>query len=394
MKKRLGVPAHTAGILSIALAATSGSLLAYATPAAAQSEQQNPHIQQLIEDAKQEGKLYLNWSDYSDIMNEWVAGYLATYGLEGEVEVVHTPNPNGTAAFLQLEEEFAAGRPAHADIMEGAELRTALGISGFRQPNGFLAKVDYASLPNVQPEMIKGDSKAVVYAHLMPGISYNTNSVRPEDLPDTVEGFVEPDFLSKFNVASTGQASGFDFLFASQTWGFEKACAFTTRLGAGVAGLIEPHEATRVASGEFDLLVFDQGLRPLQLAAAGAPVAITYPKGYTFRRAQHLSIPENAEHKAAAQLFINYMLSPEAQQILYDKYRIDSHDREGSLSRGVLEKVSEETGAPPTDIDITFIAQSYMKEIRPAIPLMRGMLTGEHGPDDCATLTEQVKGGN
>ncbi|AJE46742.1 iron(III) ABC transporter iron (III)-binding protein [Celeribacter indicus] len=389
----MGAIPRVSSRLALVVAAAAGSLLTGATEASAQAAEQNPHIEELIEQARQEGSLYLNWSDYGDIIGDWVDGYLETYGLKGEIEVVHTPNPNGTAAFLQLEEEFSAGRPAHTDIMEGAELRTALGISGFRRSGGFLADIDYASLPNVAPAMVKGDGKTVVYAHIMPGISYNTNTVAPEDLPKNIEDYTDPTFLNEYNVASTGQASGFDFLFTEQTWGFERACEFTTRLGAGIAGLIEPHEATRIASGEFDMLIFDQGLRPLQLAASGAPVAITYPEGYTFRRAQHFSIPENAEHKAAAQLFINYMLSPEAQQILYDKYRIDSHDRDGSLSAGTLAQVSEQTGTP-TDIDIAFIEQSYMDEIRPAIPLMRGMLTGEYGPDDCAGLAEQVKDGN
>ena len=70
----------------------------------------------------------------------------------------------------------------------------------------------------------------------------------------------------------------------------------------------------------------------------------------------YAGIPKTSSHKAAAQLWINYMLTREAQDILWDVARTDSSLIEGSNIRAMIDE-AESDGSKfsyfPMDVVVT-----------------------------------------
>lgn len=315
------------------------------------SDEERGFVEDLIEQAQGEGgELVLNWQYYDDIMGDWEAGFNEMYGLD--VSIVHTPNPDGSGGSAQVTEEVQAGRTPHSDIVQGLNARLNNSINA-GTPIAY--GDDWLNLPHIGEESLEADGQVVVYAHALPGIAYNPQTVAEEDVPQNAWDVIDNGLLDKYAVASTPTASLVDSLFTQavdqDVWGWDRACDFTRQLGQGVAGLINSGETDRIASGEFDMLVFDTGQQVLGQKADGMNIDQAYLADALFLRPSYFAVPNGAAHEATAMLFIDYILSPGGQDILYNAYYSDHIGLEDSQSRAAFDEIVA-AGADPAVLDI------------------------------------------
>ncbi len=342
------------------------------------SAEDRAFTEELIAKAKEEGELFLNWQRYNDIMPEWEAGFEKMYGIE--VELVHTPNPDGSAGAAQVRDEFAAGRESHSDVVEGLNARQVNMLN-----SGAVPAFEWDRLPHISPEMLEGDGRAVIYAHVMPGISYNTETVAPEDVPKNAWDVINKGLLEKYSVAATVTASLVDSLYTDfvdqNVWGWERACEYNKLLGKGVAGLMNSGEVARIASGEFDMLVFDTGQETPKLAAEGAPIGLALLADALFLRPGYLTVPAIAPNPAMARLWVDYIVSPEAQAIMFEAYKVDSHHVKGSQSLPGYQAILD-SGAKPVLLDIAVLSTFTEEEEDHRSELARQLIRGEDASCD------------
>src|SRR5579862_6462188 len=83
-------------------------------------------------------------------------------------------------------------------------------------------------------------------------------------------------------------------------------------------------EEARVVSGEFSMLVMGNTHSVTDLK--GAPIATAMTAESAVTRFVYLGLPRTAAHPNLAKLYINIMLSPAGQKVLYDVYSTDHYE--------------------------------------------------------------------
>src|SRR5581483_2927020 len=128
-------------------------------------------------------------------------------------------------------------------------------------------------------------------------------------------------------------------------------------------GLIRCNELECVASGEFDVFVIDcsQG-NVLRMKAEGAPIEFVIVTDALLIVPLYLAVPKRSAHSNAAKLWINYVLSPEAQAILYDTNFQDAAFVSGSRTAPAIEKL-QAAGVRFTTVDIAYYQRNDDKEM-------------------------------
>ncbi len=151
------------------------------------------------------------------------------------------------------------------------------------------------------------------------GIGYNTNLVAPDQVPRTWAEFLE--WGPRAAMASPlHSGTNFNLLGAfvqNEDLGWEW---FEQAKAAGVQVVRGTGDVTRgVTSGEFAVI---QGIDYIMAAEAakGAPVAFAFPEDGVLALPSPLAIGKNAPNVEAARVFLDFILSPEGQQILVDRH--------------------------------------------------------------------------
>ena len=307
--------------------------------AAPASSATSPELQRLIDAARQEGRLSFVWGEGtlggSQGIQRLADGFNRHYGLN--IDVRFTPGPAMPNVAGRVVEEYQAGRQASTDVYVGY----ANHVYSIMQGDA-LAAVDWRSwAPNVQdPRLLAPDGMAVTFESSMQGITYNSQRVRPEDVPTSMEDLLKPQY--KGRIASTPYASGFDRLAIPETWGEQRTLEYTRRLADQVAGLIRCNEKERLLSGEFDIFALDCSHNDaFRMRAAGAPINFQTASDAPFILQLYMGVPKNAPHPNAARLWVNYVLSREAQEMIWEREFSDSHLLEGSKMAVEVAKLQE-----------------------------------------------------
>ena len=290
-----------------------------------------PALQAVIDAARQEGTLDLVWAEGVVGGREGVSrlaeGLNRRYGLN--LDIRFTPGLNMAEMAPRLVQEYQTGRHATTDVYIGADDH----MSGL-MANGVLAAVDWSAWsPNVRdPAQMGPQGMAVTFQTWVPGITYNPTRVSGAAVPRTMQDLLKPEY--KGRVASTPYASNFDRLATTEMWGKARTMDFATRFADQLGGLMRCNEPSRIASGEFDLFALDcnQGTA-LAAKADGAPIEFTPATDVPVANLVYMAVPKNATHPAAAKLWIDYMLSREAQDLLFAMEYMDSHSRAGLPDR-------------------------------------------------------------
>ena len=291
------------------------SLLSASATYAAQSPWAPP-LQTIIQEADKEGKLKFSWGEGTLGGTKRMALYeQALNKMFGtNVKIGFTPGPSMPAMGSQIATELAAGQTAVTDVYIGSESYLVPLVK-----RKIFHEVDWTKLlpGRITTQMVEGENQSLRVYSGLPGTPYNKTRVPKNEIPKTLKDFLKPFWKGK--IASTPYVTGLNLLAAKELWGREAALDYVKQFSKQIAGLIRCNEMERVVTGEFLSLVMDcNGARTFELQAQGAPLEHMIPSDAAMVRHFYLSIPKNAEHPNAAKLFTTFMMTKEAQKLLWE----------------------------------------------------------------------------
>ncbi len=145
-------------------------------------------------------------------------------------------------------------------------------------------------------------------------VAFNTNKVRAADLPKSYEGFLDPKWKGRLAMEATDSEW---MAGVVKTWGEPRGMDFMRKLGAMKPEMRKGHVllAQLIASGEIEVGLTAYHANAQSFKARGAPLDWA-PVEPVIARPQGIGVAANAPHPHAALLFVDFMLSPEAQELL------------------------------------------------------------------------------
>ena len=164
-------------------------------------------------------------------------------------------------------------------------------------------------------------------------VAFNTNKVKLADLPKTYEGFLDPKWKGRIALEATDSEW---MAGVVKTWGEPRGMEFMRKLGEMKPDMRKGHVllAQLIASGEVEVGLTAYHANAQSFKKRGAPVDWA-PIEPVIARPQGIAVAAQAPHPNAALLFVDFMLSPEAQQMLADMGRSPSSRRAKSDTSGM-----------------------------------------------------------
>jgi len=151
-------------------------------------------------------------------------------------------------------------------------------------------------------------------------IAYNTNLVKPDEVPNRYEDLLHPRWVGKIGIEGSDE----DW-FASivKHMGEAKGLAFFRKLAAMKPQVRTGHTllAELVAAGEIPLVATIYNHNAERLLVNGAPIKWK-ALDPTFGRPNAVAVTKRAPRPHAALLFVDFMLSPEGQELLKKRNRV------------------------------------------------------------------------
>ena len=314
----------------------------------------SPEVKRLIAAAKEkgEGELNLTWGQQSfsgpkgaRIFQEL---FNRMYGIN--IKVNFTPGPRMSQMASKISQEVSAGKKASSDMLLGTELHY-----GRLLKRGVLEEYDYTKLSQrITKNLVTSNNTGVEIATFVSGIVYNTNAISAAEAPKKLEDVLKNKWKGK--IASTPYASQLYNMAYVSTWSPEKMTAFVTRLTGHVAGLIRCGELSRIATGEFVLMVMGCGSYAVrQERARGAPLAHVILEDGATVSFFYWGVPKTSSHPNLAKLFINMAMSEEGQRVVYQTYDTDHYLLPHSQSVAELKGLKSK-GIEILEMDADYVA--------------------------------------
>jgi len=150
---------------------------------------------------------------------------------------------------------------------------------------------------------------------------YNTKLVKKDEVPKTYEEIINPKWKDKITMSEDFDIFG----MMLKVMGRPKGLDFMRRLSAQGVTLKNSYSLAiqAVASDEVPLGVNLYGTRTEEFKKKGAPVDWA-PLEFTLASLEPLAVGAKAPHSNAARLFVDFLLSKEAQGLMRQRYRIPS----------------------------------------------------------------------
>jgi iron(III) transport system substrate-binding protein len=160
-------------------------------------------------------------------------------------------------------------------------------------------------------------------------VGYNTDKVKREELPATLEGFADTRWKGRLALEATDS----DWMYGVVSFlGETRGLDFFRRLAALKPEMRKGHVlvAQLVAAGELPLCLTIYSGNADSIKAKGGPIdwAAVEP---LVGRPQAIALAANAPHPHAALLFADFVLSPEGQQLLGELGRVPSSRTQKTL---------------------------------------------------------------
>jgi len=307
---------------------------------------QSAGLKKVIAGANKEGVLKIQWSagriGGDAGIRQMVAAMNKRYGTN--IKLQFTPGPNFPKMLNKLLQEKAANRPASTDI----QLGTSNHISGGLK-KGMLRKIDWNSIlerpapADANVNRVATEGAGLMIASRVVGITYNTKFVKGSDVPTSMEDVFKPKWKGK--IGSTPFATGLYQFAAKDMLGYEFMKNYTKRLAKQIGGLFSCNTMERVASGEFQMLVFDCGHDDsLRLKRRGAPLGHATIKEIGRVNIIYFGVPKHAQNPNAAILFSNFLNTKEGQALQWDLAGHDLHIYPEAHTRTPVQKIIAQKG--------------------------------------------------
>jgi ABC-type Fe3+ transport system substrate-binding protein len=185
---------------------------------------------------------------------------------------------------------------------------------------------------------------------------YNTDRLKGDAIPKTWDDLLKPQY--KGRIASSPYAGGMPYLASPQVWGLDKATAWGEKFAAQLGGLVPCPSDQHITDAEFD--IFGPGcgdyLRIKALGAKGQPIDSFIPSDLAILAFSYLAVPVHAAHPNAGRLWTDYMMSRDAQDLLFEVTGQDFHKIPGSKSAPGVEQV-QNGGGKVVEVDLDFFAR-------------------------------------
>ena len=297
-------------------------------------------LEKVIEGAKKEGVLKLLWTEGhfgADVgINDMLRAINKRYGTN--LKLQFTQGRSFPANLGRLTQEFNAKQRSSTDVFLGAANHM---ISGLK--SGLLMKVDWEALverpapSNPVINRVNPGGVGMAVASRVVGIVYNTNLVKGDDIPRSIEDVLKPKW--KGQIAVTPYLTGFYQFAAPDVLGEKFMTDYVKRLKPQVGGFIGCNSLDKIASGQFAMLIFDCGRdATVRYQRRGAPMAHAVPKEIVRDNVIDLGVTNNADHPNVAKLFIVFQHTKEGQELLWKHGAYDLEIYPGSKSRTLIEK--------------------------------------------------------
>jgi iron(III) transport system substrate-binding protein len=329
---RMAAPALASAILAASLALS---------PAA--------HAQSGIDEAKAKEEGTVTWYTSTPIAIAQKTADLFTQKTGIKVDLFRS---GGSQIMRRFQQEAASGRMA-ADVLTASDQAeiTSLAKTGVFEafkPEHF----------DKVPEMAKDPSGAYTAQRLnMVTVYYRSDKVAPQDVPKTLADLTDPKYKDQLVMAdpsfSAMQVAVTGMIAKNLGWDYyqklAKNGAMVVQGGQQVSDMVK--------RGERLIAVAASNSYAADAKLAGFPIEAVYPKDGTFIVPAPTAIIKGGPHPNAAKLFMNFLLSDEAQQM---------YPAAGGYS--AREDIPAPAGSPTIEsLTITPIDLDYIDKEGPAI---------------------------
>ena len=290
--------------------------------------------------AKSELELTLSWApgflDAGQEGKRLTDGFNKQYGMKLGI----TSKPTGLSlkeSAAKVIDEYRRGAKASTDVV----LATEAEMSEMSRAGALVSEPWQTWVVGISNlRMVAAGGVGLQIQTRTPGITYNSTRLTGSAVPKSLADLLKPQY--KGRIATTTSTSLFERLALDEVWGPDRTVSYVRALAGQLGGTINCGDEDRIAKGDFDVLVFDCGsARTSQMKAKGTLIGWTEPTDAAFLGYLYMGVPKNAVHPNAAKLFINYMLTREAQDIMYESEFADLHVLPGSKTFADVDRATK-----------------------------------------------------
>ena len=292
-----------------------------------------PHEKDLYEAAKKEGELTWYTAHSDDITAQDIGRTFEALYPGLKLNVLRT---TAQVAYQRVTQEIKASAIqcdvfSSTDIGHSVELKARGSFEKFVPENA--AKV-LDIYKNYDP-----DGYYYVTSAGLIGIGYNTTKVKEADAPKNWTDLLDPKWVDSIALGHPGFSGyvGTWALTLRNKYGwefFEKLHGNQARIGKGSGQVVDDTASGElVASLAVDYITFDKISR-------GAPMALFYPPEMLIAPSP-VAIMKNSPNLNAAKLFVDYLLSKEAQILIADEGTLSVHPEVHNKPEHKLPKVED-----------------------------------------------------
>lgn len=233
----------------------------------------------------------------------------------------------------------------------------------------FFSKLDAAKVPNLaeQPAWARiNDDRAVAFSQDNLAILYNTDKVKTP--PASWANLADAEYKGKIAAKLTDTRGVILLPILTKLKGGD----YKNSIDPGIAFLkqIAPKVSTFepapdcyavVQSGEVDLSICWNGRAQYLHDTQGGKIGVALPKEGSIGQTNTIGLVAGSKNRAAAELFVNYALSAEAQATFAEKSFYGPVNTKVSLAAPVAARIygSKEAQAAQSSLDWNFVSEKY-----------------------------------
>ena len=282
--------------------AAAGPALAVAAPAVDQS---------LVDAANKEGKMVWYTSIELGVAQDVAKSFMQMYP-----KISVQTERNGAERILQrLTQEYSSGIHT-ADVVENSDIT----IFELFKHKGWLAQFLPEDVKKGWPATERdADGHYAVVRATLSTMGYNTDLVKPSDVPQGFRDLLDPKWKARLVKASPNYSG----VIAVSTYNMSKVLGWDFFEKLARLQVMQVQSATQppkiISEGERPVAVDGGEYVFMKYQARGNPIKLIYPKEGVPLISGPAAMMKAAPHPHAAQLYLTYLFSLKAQQMMVDK---------------------------------------------------------------------------